>query len=276
MLSNKRIFVSTLALVQPEEWEALMANEVGIEIFAEGPEWREPKVGIKLMKELLRDHNGPRSLHAPFFDLNPASDYPAIRELTLAVLKRSLELAPELECEYVVIHPDSYSSHIFNRIETQKRAKDALYFLAAEASKAGVKLAIENVGYGPTQLFDSHEFTNLAYEIENIAALLDVGHAYLNGWDIPQVIGQLEEKLVALHLHDNRGQADEHLPLGDGKINYQPIWEALTSIPSTPALVLEYYKVPLNRVLSDVQYLKQSFKNNPLVRSGKDNVLKLA
>lgn len=258
-LSNKRIFVSTLAPTQPEEWEALMANEVGIEIFAEGPEWREPEVGIKLMKELLRDHNGPRSLHAPFFDLNLASDYPAIRELTLAILKRFLELAPEFECEYVVIHPHGYGDYIFDRIKRQQRVKDALHFLAAEASKAGVKLAIENVGYGTTQLFDSHEFINLVYEIENIAALLDVGHAYISGWNIPQVIGQLGEKLVALHLHDNRGQADEHLPLGGGKINYQPIWEALTSIPSTPALVLEYDKVPLKEVLSDVHYLQQIF-----------------
>ncbi|MGO0123244.1 sugar phosphate isomerase/epimerase family protein [Desulfothermobacter acidiphilus] len=256
---NKRIFVSTLVLVQPEEREALIAQGTGIEIFAEGPEWQDFNNGINYTKEYLRNHKGPRSLHAPFFDLNLASEYSSIRELTLKILQHTIESAPELECEYVVIHPHNYSSHMFNRARASQRVKEALDLLARKAQQAGVKLAVENVGYGPTQLYDSQEFVSLIYEIDGIVALLDVGHAYLNGWDIPRVIGQLGERLVALHLHDNRGQADEHLPLGMGKINFQPVWDALSRSPAKPALVLEYYQVPLPEVLTGINYLQRIF-----------------
>ncbi|MDN5362579.1 MAG: hypothetical protein PWP70_1626 [Moorella sp. (in: firmicutes)] len=257
---DKRIFVSTLALTQPEEREALINREIGIEIFAEGPEWRDPEKGIDFAKALLRQHKGPRSLHAPFFDLNLAAEnYPSIRKLTLQILQGIIKRAPELGCEYVIIHPSSYSSHIFNPDGTRQRVKEALNILAREAQQAGIKLAVENVGFGPTQLFASQEYISLFYEIDGLVALLDVGHAYLNGWDIPQVIGQLGEKLAALHLHDNRGQADEHLPLGRGKINFQPIWEALICTRAKPALVLEYYRVPVAKVLTDINYLQRIF-----------------
>lgn len=255
---DKRIFVSTLALAQPEERETLITGETGIEIFAEGPEWQDPEEGINFAKAFLRQHKGPRSLHAPFFDLNLAAEnYPSIRKLTLQILQRIVKRAPELGCEYVVIHPNSYSSHIFDIAGTRQRVREALNILVREAEQAGVKLAVENVGFGPTQLFDSQEYISLFYEIDGIVALLDMGHAYLNGWDIPRVIGQLGEKLVALHLHDNRGQADEHLPLGRGKINFQPVWEALSRTPAKPALVLEYYRVPVPKVLTDINYLQR-------------------
>lgn len=262
---NRRIFVSTLTLTQPGEWETLINSGMGVEIFAEGPEWRDFDEGISLAKAYLRHHKGPRSLHAPFYDLNLASEnYSSLRELSFRILQHALERAPELECEYMVIHPHSGSSHVFERFRTKQWIKVALNHLAGKARQVGVKLAIENVGYGPAQLFDAREFVELIYEIDGVVGLLDVGHAHLNGWDIPEVIGQLGEKLVALHLHDNWGQADEHLPVGRGSIDFRPIWEALAEAPARPALVLEYYKVPVQETLNDANYLQKIFGEPPM------------
>ncbi|AKX94180.1 sugar phosphate isomerase/epimerase family protein [Neomoorella thermoacetica] len=255
---NGRVFVSTLPLTRPLDIKTLLASGAGLEIFAEGPQWRDPENGLNLTRTLLRGYNNPRSLHAPFYDLNLASEkYPPIRDLTLDIYKRFFGVAAELECEHVVIHTHAYTCPLYDPAGTRQRVKNILPLLAASARQAGIRLAVENIGLGPTQLFDSEEYVNLFREIDGIFALLDIGHAFLNGWDIPRVIWQLGEKLVALHLHDNRGHADEHLPIGMGSINWRLIREALALLPSPPALILEYNEeTRLNRILTDIHELQ--------------------
>jgi sugar phosphate isomerase/epimerase len=252
-----RVFVSTLPLARPLDIKTLAATGAGVEIFAEGPRWQDPENGLKFMAMLLHDYQGPRSLHAPFYDLNLASEnYSLIRELTLDVYKHFLEIAATLRCEHLVVHPHACTSPIYDPASARQRVKNVLPLLASAAQRAGVRLAVENIGRGSTQLFDSEEYINLFREIDGIFALLDIGHAYLNGWDIPRVIWQLGDKLVALHLHDNRGRDDEHLPVGTGRINWRLVWEALALLPAAPALVLESNEeVRLNRILADVNRL---------------------
>jgi len=259
---NGRILVSTLSLAGSKELEDLINAGAGLELFAEGPEWRRSQPGDNLTMDFIRSCDCSRTIHAPFFDLSLASEnYPSIRRLTLKVYQRFLALAAELKCHYVVIHPHGYG-YIYDRPGTSRRAKDSLHVLAARAKEAGVQLAVENIGYGPAQLFDAGEFIDLFSEINGIAALLDIGHAHLNGWNIPQVIRQLDKHLVSLHLHDNNGQADEHLPLGAGRVDWQPVWEALNQLPSMPYLVLEYYRATLPRILGDVRHLREILQKN--------------
>ncbi|WP_170290985.1 hypothetical protein [Neomoorella glycerini] len=44
---------------------------------------------------------------------------------------------------------------------------------------------------------EEENYVSLFREIDGIVALLDIGHTYLNGWDIPRVIWQLGEKLAS-------------------------------------------------------------------------------
>lgn len=264
---NGRIFVSSLPLARPLDVKTLLATGSGLEIFAEGPRWRDPENGLRLTRTLLRGYNGPLSLHLPFYDLNLASEnYPALRDLTLATYKQFLGVAAELHCEHAVIHTHAYTCPIYDPSQTRQRVKNLLPLLAASARQAGVKLAVENIGRGPTQLFDSEEYVHLFREIEGIYALLDIGHAFLNGWDIPRVIWQLRDKIVALHLHDNRGQADEHLPIGMGSINWRLIKEALALLPAPPALILEYSEETRpNRLLADVHRMQTVYQSGSAI-----------
>lgn len=53
--------------------------------------------------------------------------------------------------------------------------------------------------------------------------VFDLGHA--NTWeiDLKRAIDILGKDLVLLHLHDNFGDADSHLPLGRGNIEFNII-----------------------------------------------------
>jgi sugar phosphate isomerase/epimerase len=45
-----------------------------------------------------------------------------------------------------------------------------------------------------------------------------------------------------MHLHDNFGEFDNHLPLGDGNINFPRIFRALKKINYTGRIILEMTK----------------------------------
>ncbi|MDV2887661.1 sugar phosphate isomerase/epimerase, partial [Alkalihalophilus pseudofirmus] len=104
-----------------------------------------------------------------------------------------------------------------------------------------VKLAVENVGYNGSSIFTQNEFTSFLGNIDETAGyLIDTGHANLNGWDIPQVIKDVKNRLLALHLHDNNGTGDDHLPIGEGTIQWKEIFSAINEDSIHCQLILEY------------------------------------
>lgn len=60
--------------------------------------------------------------------------------------------------------------------------------------------------------------------------MLDTGHAHVNGWDIPAVVKALGERLVACHVHDNDGNGDAHLPVGQGDIDWKAYFGAVKNM----------------------------------------------
>ncbi|MDD2912760.1 MAG: TIM barrel protein, partial [Candidatus Bipolaricaulis anaerobius] len=52
-------------------------------------------------------------------------------------------------------------------------------------------------------------------------------------------VAALGERLVHVHLHDNRGERDEHLPLGRGSLPWRAAWAALSSAGYRGPIVLE-------------------------------------
>ena len=55
---------------------------------------------------------------------------------------------------------------------------------------------------------------------ETVGYLIDVGHANINGWDVPTLIRRVAPRLYGLHIHDNNGNSDQHLPIGDGTMEW--------------------------------------------------------
>ena len=69
-------------------------------------------------------------------------------------------------------------------------------------------------------------------------ACLDTGHAYLSG-DMSDLLKKVGHRLKLVHAHDNRGGNDDHLPPGDGKIDWSQLVRQLTQMEFHGALILE-------------------------------------
>lgn len=230
----------------------------GVEIPMDGPNWREP---VNWHHEFSRfaDHPGPISVHSPIWELNLATPrFDLLRNYSLDVYRECLAWSAKIGAEQMVIHPSFPVTPLFLRKESQECSKDSLRKLGEEARKLGIELAVENVGFREHALFDQEEFVRLFEEIPEITALVDVGHAHINGWDIPLLIRQLGTRLSALHLHDNDGYDDLHQPVGEGTIVWEPIWEALRELNHGYRAILEYqWDTPLETMLKDAEAIEK-------------------
>ena len=81
--------------------------------------------------------------------------------------------------------------------------------------------------------------------------VLDVAHAYLQG-EIFQFIETFGSKIKHVHVSDNRGKADQHLPLGEGNINWSKVLDALEDVNYDGWLVIESYQ----KMGKSIEYLR--------------------
>jgi sugar phosphate isomerase/epimerase len=126
-------------------------------------------------------------------------------------------------------------------------AKAGLTEVAKTCNEFGLVIALE-AGPG-TIVRDSRDTIRIIKEmgLENIRALLDVGHAMVtfcdfwreNGPHPVDAIHDLKGYLVHLHVHDNQGLLDQHLVPGTGVIDFEAIVDALREVGYSGYMALE-------------------------------------
>ncbi|MFQ5894137.1 MAG: sugar phosphate isomerase/epimerase family protein, partial [Nitrospinota bacterium] len=106
--------------------------------------------------------------------------------------------------------------------EARARLHESLVTLVAEAEAVGVTVALENGWNGENHPLitngDEHVAIIEAVGSAALLALFDVGHAHTFGVDLASYVQRLRPYLAGIHLHDNTGRRDEHLPLGQGTV----------------------------------------------------------
>jgi len=73
---------------------------------------------------------------------------------------------------------------------------------------------------------------------------VDTGHANLGDLGAAQAIRMAGERLITTHLQDNHGAHDEHLPPGDGLIDWEGVAQALAEIGYSGCIMLELTDQP--------------------------------
>ncbi|MBU7038571.1 MAG: sugar phosphate isomerase/epimerase [Theionarchaea archaeon] len=171
--------------------------------------------------EVLFSYECSISFHAPFSDLNIMSLNRAIRSESLSQISKNIEMAVTYDAETVCIHPGHLSPlgmHFPKKVQAVQ--KESLEILARTAEDQNVKLGVENMPLFPIlSCRTPQEIEHLvrAVDSEYLGITFDVGHA--NTTRTVEEFLDLKEFVVAVHLHDNFGDRDSHLALGDGNTN---------------------------------------------------------
>ena len=92
-------------------------------------------------------------------------------------------------------------------------------------------------------------FQRIADDLDQlpVGALVDVGHAHIvasggeqGAMSEAEYIERMPLKIVEVHVHDNDGATDQHLPLGEGTVVIEPILGALERKGFDGIITLEY------------------------------------
>ena len=224
------------------------------EIAIKGPELDSmDNALLDQVRQVLATAQVRPTVHAPFFDLNPGALDPLVRQVTYQRLQQSLSVAGKLNTHLMVIHPGVDKWRYPNLEQTwMALAKDFFPPLIEQAAGYGCRLAIENI-YEETpdtlvQLVDG-------INSEWFGHCFDAGHWHLFGKrPMAEWLKAIGPKLFHLHLHDNHGRADEHLPVGDGTIDFSPLQFHLRNTSTLPSMTLEAHSIEhLQRSLRQVR-----------------------
>lgn len=200
--------------------EELSSRTNLVEIMDDGPHHIEST-------DLLESFPFRYTFHAPSRGVNIASLLEPIRRASVEVIGNCFDVAGEVGAS-VVIHP-GYFAWEQEREPALRQMERSIRELAQRASEGGVTFYIENMGnWNYFFLRDPSELGN----IDGVGLALDVGHAHLNHC-LP---GFLEASISHVHIHDNDGSEDLHLPVGRGTIDFLPVLRAIRRDNAVPVI----------------------------------------
>lgn len=231
------ISVSNLPYVNEHLDEMLdfINDNIGIELFIE-PLLQDYELNIEKFLNKLNNKN--LSFHCPYRLVNEASpEYSDLWEKTLKAFKYTVNLCIKYNCKYMVVHTNE---SVTDRDKAEKFARKNLDTIINLISNNNIIAAVENVGIGFNSIFTIDKYIELFDKYDNIKSLVDLGHAFVNSWDIEKLIYSLKDKIIAYHVHDNDGLSDLHLPIGEGKFNWNEFFNLYKKYTPEAGLVLEY------------------------------------
>ncbi len=209
-----RILLSSL------DWIA--QKGVNCEIYANGEVLDNYTDGeIDRINGVFESRGMKKIIHGPFLDLNPGSMDSKIRDLTYERFISALGLCEKLKTNHIVLH--SGLDPIFYK-DASRLFIDLSIPVWKEAVKAAasrnIVIAIENsVDPNPEVV------VGLLKELNSpsLEACFDAGHYYAFGKMSPfdALKWYPDGSIGELHLSDNKGDFDNHLPLGDGDIDFR-------------------------------------------------------
>ncbi|MFH1034275.1 MAG: TIM barrel protein [Pseudomonadota bacterium] len=185
------------------------------------------------------------SVHLPFGDLVPGSPDPRVAALAGERLLAAGRWALELGAVQAVMHLGFDARLHQEPQEYAQRLAVSLAPLAQALAAGGCRLAMENTfELEPSPLLMARQSLAQATGVE-VGFCLDVGHAScfsrtnLEGW-----WRALSPHLFEMHLHDNDGLGDQHLPPGQGRVDWDFLGQGLAELTNKPLLTLEPHSEP--------------------------------
>jgi sugar phosphate isomerase/epimerase len=219
----------------------------GVEIFATRSHFDyATRAEVRDVAQALADnHLRLTSLHAPTSrDLSVNREGGSPLSVTEVERVRRIEAMDELRRVIDVAEDLAYSRLILHmggsRETADPRKRDAAFssleHLVLHAKHTGVTICIENTTSemgDPTYLrsfVDETRLTGLRFNF-------DVGHAHLADGPEEERIAKgfepLKDLIASLHIHDNHGEKDEHLPPYQGSVDWPATLKLLRSAPTT-------------------------------------------
>ena len=158
------------------------------------------------------------TVHGLITDVNIASIHEVIRSACVELHRKAVMASALAGASIYVVHP-GFTSWSFYRDQALHSLDKSLKELRLMQDEFGISICIENMPKS-----DWLFYLSPGLDHNDLGTVLDVGHANICG-SLDAFLA--EQDIRHVHLHDNAGCSDDHLPLGHGNIEFEPILEMI-------------------------------------------------
>ena len=161
------------------------------------------------------------SAHAPLSDINIGSLNERVRETSLKEIAGALRSAHRMGIGVLTVHPGFYSpAGMLDKPKVVQTTRESLSYLESISQDLGVRVALENMpNMGPLTMGRTPEELMQLLGSFEIDICFDIGHAHTMG-AVDAFLAH-KRRFINVHLHDNMGERDQHLPVGDGTVDFK-------------------------------------------------------
>jgi sugar phosphate isomerase/epimerase len=199
------------------------------------------KKRVATLKEAAKSYSLEYSVHAPFADINIASPSKIMLSASMKRLKQSMAYANQLDAKVWVFHPGAKTviGQFYPGLDW-KQNNQSIQELYKAAEEYGINIALENL---PAKYYffmsKPEEFARFYRETNlPVGIVMDLGHANLEG-QVEPFFKLLTDKIVHIHASDNDGSDDQHLGIGQGKIDYNSFAQTLKKMGYDKSVIIE-------------------------------------
>jgi sugar phosphate isomerase/epimerase len=186
-----------------------------IDLTLEGPAADVTQVDLESLRSVIDESGlgvvGHTAWYLPF-----GSPVRQVRDGAIAAVVATFESLAHLGATIVSVHVDK-GIGAFSYDDTLRWNAESFASLAEQARSYGLTVAIENV---VNNLNHPKAIRAMLESHPDLRFHLDIAHANVKGEKTADFLKQHADKLVHVHVSDNKRVNDDHLPLGVGSIDW--------------------------------------------------------
>lgn len=166
--------------------------------------------------------------------------YQPVRDAWIEQSKKTISVSAKIGIKKLNFHAN-YASLLVKNSELKEiileNHVESFKNIVNYARKFGIEILLENT------VESAKDMEYITERVRGLSVNVDIGHAFIGGGNkaIINFIRVFKDNLSHLHFHDNNGKHDEHLSVGQGKINFIPIVKELKKIDYSSTINFEVF-----------------------------------
>jgi len=202
-------------------------------------------------------------VHLPTF-VWLADIYSSIREASLDEVFKALDVAVEFGAKKAVLHPGYLTGLMSFALDMGRYyAASSLSMILERSADLGIMLCLENMFPRAGHMYRPEEFAEVLSKNPGLMMTLDLGHANIRAPKDQALnfVKVAQGRIGHVHIGDNNGQEDEHLPVGAGKANLVAGLEAVKASGYDGTITLEIFSADRDYLSISLKKVKEIWKN---------------
>lgn len=225
-----------------------------VDLFFEGDKGSYHYIDPQKIAKALNDYGLDKVGHTAW-SLPIGSEIKDLRQKAVEILQKHIEICSEIECDKMTVHAH-WPSPLFNSDEGVKFQTDSLQQLADYGEPRGVQIIYESI---TTSRDNVANIKRILKHNPKIGFHADIGHLNLHGKDPLECMTIFQDRLAHIHMHDNDGARDLHLPIGCGMIDWNTLIKNLKTFYDG-TITLEIFSPDKDYVLLSRRKLKEKWE----------------